>query len=170
MGRIVLGVMLVFFLWCGTGDAQDGDEYDDKPLLDAAREGNEELFRLLLQKGAIPQSSVFEVACVSGNVGIARILVEKNVEPTTEAIDRCLFYGHKEMAVYLNGVLKKEKKREVDLRERCRMEPDGGVCLAAFDRAYFSPLARTCFKFIYGGCGGAAPFSSLEACKRVCEE
>ena len=37
------------------------------------------------------------------------------------------------------------------LKTRCSMKPDGGICLAEFDRAYFNPPAKACFEFVYGG-------------------
>jgi hypothetical protein len=158
------GEIALIFLTNGAG-------FNDESLLAATRVGNKEIFSLLLDKGAnSKQSSLLDVACVSGNIAIARRLVENNVAPSAEVIDRCLFNGHKEMAVYLNGLLKKEKNQEVDIKARCRMTPDGGICMAAFNRAYFNPISNACFEFIYGGCGGVAPFNSLEACKRVCVE
>ena len=50
----------------------------------------------------------------------------------------------------------------------CRLEPDSGVCLAAFPRYYWDEDACACKEFIWGGCGGVVPFETIEACE-VCE-
>lgn len=150
---------------------KNGAGFNDESLQNAAREGNEEIFRLLLEKGADPdQKSILDEVCESGNSAIAKILAEKGARPSPEVIDRCLFNGHKETAVYMNKLLKNEKKPEVDIKSRCRLQPADGYCKAAFDIAFFDPGANRCVEFTYGGCGGVTPFSSLEACKRVCEE
>ncbi|MFH1586779.1 MAG: BPTI/Kunitz domain-containing protein [Candidatus Diapherotrites archaeon] len=53
--------------------------------------------------------------------------------------------------------------------ERCRLEPDGGVCKGAFKRAYFDQVEGLCKSFIWGGCEGTVPFETLEECKEICE-
>jgi ankyrin repeat protein len=148
-----------------------GLPFDDASLLFAASGGYHDIFTILLEKGAKPdQSSIFEYVCASGEMNITKSLVARGITPTAEAIDLCLFNGHKEAAVYLNQVLKKETGQEVDMKRRCRLEPDGGICKALFWSAYFDPGAKVCREFAYGGCGGQNPFESLEACQRVCEE
>ncbi|WP_225073723.1 ankyrin repeat domain-containing protein [Desulfuromonas sp. CSMB_57] len=150
---------------------EQGLPFDDASLLFAAREGYHDLFTILLDRGANPnQNSMFENVCASGDMNITRILVTRGIKPSAEAVDLCLFNGHKEAAVYLNQVLKKETGQEVDIKRRCHLEPDGGMCKALFWSAYFDPGAKVCREFAYGGCGGQNPFESLEACQSVCEE
>lgn len=49
----------------------------------------------------------------------------------------------------------------------CSLEPDPGLCLAAFPRYYWDEEACECKEFTWGGCGGVVPFETLEACE-VC--
>jgi hypothetical protein len=50
----------------------------------------------------------------------------------------------------------------------CTLEPESGVCLAAFKRYYYDNKEKKCKAFTWGGCGGVVPFETLEAC-RDCE-
>lgn len=49
--------------------------------------------------------------------------------------------------------------------ERCLLEPDPGLCLAAFQRFYYDQAEGKCKIFIWGGCGGVVPFNTLEECE-----
>ncbi|MBN1141688.1 MAG: ankyrin repeat domain-containing protein [Deltaproteobacteria bacterium] len=150
---------------------KNGVPFNDASLYEAARTGQEELFRLLLEKGARPSTEkILHDACQAGNLTIIKALTEKGVKPTEQDIDFCLFNGHKEAALFLNPILKKEQNREVDIRGRCPMVPQDGPCKALFWVAYYDSLAGKCREFAYGGCGGVTPFESLDACRRVCEE
>lgn len=50
----------------------------------------------------------------------------------------------------------------------CSLEPEGGMCFAAFKRYYYDKKEKKCKEFTWGGCGGVVPFETLEAC-RDCE-
>ena len=50
----------------------------------------------------------------------------------------------------------------------CRMKPEQGPCKALFRVYYFVARTRSCKEFIWGGCQGAAPFHSLEGCRKAC--
>ena len=50
----------------------------------------------------------------------------------------------------------------------CDLEPDSGLCNAAFPRYYFDKEAQECREFIWGGCNGTVPFETMEDCKE-CE-
>lgn len=53
--------------------------------------------------------------------------------------------------------------------ESCLLEPERGLCYAAFTLYYFDAAAGTCEEFLYGGCGGNANrFGSLEECQATC--
>lgn len=49
--------------------------------------------------------------------------------------------------------------------ERCTLEPDPGLCLAAFQRYYYDKAEGRCKMFTWGGCGGVVPFDTLEECQ-----
>ena len=53
--------------------------------------------------------------------------------------------------------------------ERCSLEPDPGLCLAAFQRYYYDKTEGKCKTFTWGGCGGVVPFDTLEECE-ACEK
>ncbi len=150
---------------------EKGARFNDDSLRHAAWKGDQELFFLLLERGANPvQPSILESGCASGSVPIVRTLVERGVVPSAEALNACAFHGWREAAVYLQTVLKERTGQEIDIRERCRWQPDAGICMALFTRAYFDGGANACREFSYGGCGGVTPFGTLEACRRMCEE
>lgn len=145
-----------------------GIKVSDSALHDAAEMGFEDVFNLLLQKGANPkQKGILFDACKSGNLNIVKTLVDKGNEPTEKDIDRAAGKGHTEVANYLSALLKKTQGKETDPRERCRLKPEPGSCKALFTYAYFDETAKRCFEA--SGCGGVMPFDTLEACKKVCE-
>ena len=150
---------------------EKGVAFNDASLSRAAAQGYEDIFKVLLSKGADPsQKGILHAACGSGNLTIVKTLVEKGQEPSADDIDFALYKGSTEVALYLNTLLKKSKGQEVDLGKRCRMEPDGGPCKALFDAGYYDRAAKTCRTFIYGGCNGTVPFETVEACRKVCED
>ena len=90
---------------------QKGVKFDDGALFDAARMGYEDVFAVLLSKGANPrQERIIRAACESGNLNIAKILVEKGREPAAEDIDFALYKGHVKLAVYLECFPEKDKR------------------------------------------------------------
>ncbi len=148
---------------------KNGISFDDRALIGAARRGYEDIFNILLEKGANPQQSVtFHDACESGNIDIVRILAAGGIKPSAEEIDFCLHNGHRDAAIHLNAILKAENKQQVEIKRRCYLEPSSGSCKALLTGAYFDAKAKNCMEFT--GCGGVFPFSDVEACKRVCEE
>ncbi|XP_077525773.1 uncharacterized protein LOC144137707 [Haemaphysalis longicornis] len=51
----------------------------------------------------------------------------------------------------------------------CQLEPERGLCYAAFSLHYFDAATGTCEEFLYGGCGGNANrFASLAECLDTC--
>ncbi|HRS97419.1 MAG TPA: ankyrin repeat domain-containing protein [Smithella sp.] len=148
---------------------QNGIPFNRASLAYAVREGYDKLFDRLLEKGAdAKQSITFGDVCRGGSVPIGRKLASLGVVPSADEIDTCVFNGGKELAEFLNQILVEQKKPAVDLKRRCRLKPDGGVCKANFIHAYYD--GRVCREFSYGGCGGEVPFDSLEACRSFCEE
>lgn len=55
-----------------------------------------------------------------------------------------------------------------DKNERCSLEPDAGLCLAAFQRYYYDMADKKCKSFTWGGCGGVVPFETMEECEKGC--
>ena len=55
------------------------------------------------------------------------------------------------------------------LDERGLLEPKPGSCKAMSLRYYFNQEEKICKSFVWGGCGGVVPFSTLEECQEVCE-
>lgn len=53
--------------------------------------------------------------------------------------------------------------------DRCNLEPDAGLCLAAFQKFYFDKKEKKCKVFTWGGCGGVVPFDTLEECEKQCD-
>ena len=148
---------------------REGIPFNGASLVHAVREGYDRLFDLLLEKGVDPKQNVtFGDVCQGGSVSVARKLASLGLMPSAEEIDVCVFNGYKETAQFLNQILVEQKKPAVDLKGRCHLKPDGGVCKANFIHAYYD--GRLCREFSYGGCGGEVPFDSLEACKSICEE
>jgi hypothetical protein len=52
--------------------------------------------------------------------------------------------------------------------DNCSLEPETGMCMAAFPRYYYDKEEKECKEFTWGGCGGVVPFDSLEECKSAC--
>ena len=52
--------------------------------------------------------------------------------------------------------------------DSCQVEPDPGLCRAAFVKYYFNSETTSCEQFIWGGCGGLVPFDSLSDCQVQC--
>jgi len=150
---------------------EKGVAFNDSSLYDAARMGYEDIFAILLSRGANPsQEGILRAASGSGSLGIVKTLLEKGEKPTAEDVDFALYKGSRDAAILLNTVLKKSDGREVDLTARCRMKPETGPCMALFHSGYYDELTKTCRTFTYGGCGGAVPFETEEACRKVCGE
>ena len=52
----------------------------------------------------------------------------------------------------------------------CLEKPEGGVCLAYFERYFYNATSELCEIFIYGGCGGNQNnFETLRECYDNCE-
>jgi len=67
------------------------------------------------------------------------------------------------MATGTNGRL---VPRPVDI---CSLPKAPGLCLASFQRYYYSKKKKTCLRFEYGGCrGNANRFETKEACEERC--
>ncbi|XP_077967571.1 amyloid-beta precursor protein-like isoform X1 [Styela clava] len=63
----------------------------------------------------------------------------------------------------------KAKKTDFD-RSICGLKPDGGSCLAYFDRFYYDVTDGLCKKFVFGGCGGNANnFFMQDDCVTKCK-
>jgi len=54
------------------------------------------------------------------------------------------------------------------LHQNCAMKHKAGPCRMAIKRYYYDEKEKKCKEFIYGGCEGAVPFETLEACKKGC--
>lgn len=150
---------------------EKGIAFNDSSLHDAASMGYEDVFAVLLSRGADPgDKDVLRAAAASGNVGILKTLLEKGQRPTAKDVDLALYKGRRDAAVLLNDVLKRSGAEGLDLTARCRMKPDPGPCMALFDMGYYDGMTNTCRSFTYGGCGGTVPFETQDACRRICEE
>lgn len=148
---------------------EKGAAFDEGAIVTAARMGYDDVFAALLAKGADPrQKGIVGAACQAGNMNIIRTLIDKGERPTAKDIDYAAYMGHAAAAGYLNGVLKTTTGQEVDIRKRCSLEPDPGMCSALFYRGYYT--LGTCREFTYGGCGGEVPFDSVQACRNICED
>ena len=149
---------------------EKGVVYNESSLPDAASMGYEDIFAVLLSRGADPGGKdILRAAAASGNVGILKTLLEKGRRPTAEDVDLALYKGRRDAAVLLNDVLKGSVDQGVDITARCRMKPDPGPCMALFHAGYYDEIAGACRSFTYGGCGGTVPFETQDACKRICE-
>lgn len=47
----------------------------------------------------------------------------------------------------------------------CSLEPDPGLCKAAFPKYYYDQEEGKCKEFTWGGCEGVVPFQTMEECK-----
>ncbi len=52
--------------------------------------------------------------------------------------------------------------------ERCSLEPDAGMCMAAIPRYYYDTVEKKCKVFTWGGCTGVVPFETLQECENGC--
>ena len=52
--------------------------------------------------------------------------------------------------------------------KKCSMKPERGPCKGNFERYYYDSQSRTCKPFVWGGCGGAVPFETMEECNNAC--
>jgi hypothetical protein len=50
----------------------------------------------------------------------------------------------------------------------CDLEPDPGPCFAAIPAYYFNAESQSCAEFIWGGCDGVVPFTTLAECETAC--
>jgi len=62
----------------------------------------------------------------------------------------------------------REQRNLVDLPAECRLAPDPGPCEAAMPLFFFDVDVGDCKTFVWGGCDGAVPFATLEACEAAC--
>lgn len=62
-----------------------------------------------------------------------------------------------------------DEGKKVVLNSSCLEEPDPGACEAYIEKSYYDKGTGKCEIFIYGGCKGNVPFSTLEECRSVCE-
>ena len=56
----------------------------------------------------------------------------------------------------------------VQLDSLCLLQPDPGLCKAAFTKYYYDREAQDCKSFVWGGCDGTVPFHTLEVCRNTC--
>ncbi len=146
---------------------EKGAPFDDNAIVSAARMGYDDVFAVLLSKGANPQQKgIVAAALDAGNMNIIRTLIDKGERPTAKEVDYAAYKGHADAARYLKELLKKTTGQDVDIRKRCDLKPDPGICKALFYRGYYT--LGTCREFIYGGCGGEVPFESVQACRNIC--
>lgn len=54
------------------------------------------------------------------------------------------------------------------LPETCYLQPESGTCRASFTRWYLDDRTGVCKAFIWGGCGGVAPFETQQDCAAQC--
>uniref|UniRef100_A0ACB8F6S6 Uncharacterized protein n=1 Tax=Sphaerodactylus townsendi TaxID=933632 RepID=A0ACB8F6S6_9SAUR len=53
--------------------------------------------------------------------------------------------------------------------KRCQLKPETGPCKARLTRYYYDHPRRSCWPFVYGGCGGNSNNFLTEAeCMRAC--
>ncbi len=71
--------------------------------------------------------------------------------------------------IVLLSIVSVQCEKDCIKSEKCNLEPDGGMCMAAFRRYYYDKNEKKCKEFIWGGCGGAVPFETLEECKGGCQ-
>ena len=62
------------------------------------------------------------------------------------------------------------KKIHLDKGSICFEKPEGGICLAYFERYFYNATSELCEIFIYGGCGGNQNnFETMKECYDNCE-
>lgn len=54
------------------------------------------------------------------------------------------------------------------LPEACYQKPESGRCKASITRWYYEEKWGECRAFIWGGCGGVAPFETAAQCQSTC--
>lgn len=54
------------------------------------------------------------------------------------------------------------------MQSNCNLEPSPGPCSAYFQRYYYDQQEKKCKEFIWGGCSGVVPFTTLEECENGC--
>ena len=78
----------------GRGHATDVDAYGDTPLHYVARSGHEDLCRLFLRRGALPNAATtsgkatpLHRAALQGHAGVCRLLLEAGADPLSRDAD-----------------------------------------------------------------------------------
>ncbi|XP_037498263.1 carboxypeptidase inhibitor SmCI-like [Rhipicephalus sanguineus] len=75
------------------------------------------------------------------------------------------------VTLWFGGVLGMETVENSWDRSYCLLEPEVGVCRAAFPRWFYNHTAEECQRFTYGGCqGNENNFEIKEECKRKCSD
>jgi len=152
---------------------KQGIEFNDISLRVSVREGYDDIFNLLIEKGGNPkQKDIIKSACDTDreNLTIIKTLLEKGNVPNEEDIDVCMFKGHKEASILLSNFIKSTQGKEIDIKRRCYLKPVSGRCKGNFWGGYYDPFKKVCQAFNYGGCNDVVPFDSVEACRNICEE
>ena len=57
---------------------------------------------------------------------------------------------------------------DLTIVDQCELLPDPGPCDAAIQAFYFDSNTFACEEFMWGGCNGIVPFSTLEDCEAAC--
>jgi len=60
-------------------------------------------------------------------------------------------------------------KKDCFKSDRCELEPDAGLCLAAIPKYYYDKTEKKCKQFIWGGCDGVVPFNTMKECEKQCD-
>jgi hypothetical protein len=60
-------------------------------------------------------------------------------------------------------------KKDCLKSDRCKLEPDAGICKAAIPKYYYDKSEKKCKQFTWGGCGGVVPFDTREECEKQCD-
>ncbi len=58
-----------------------------------------------------------------------------------------------------------DKEQLSECQTKCALEPEAGLCNAAFPKYYYDPVEKKCKMFTWGGCGGVVPFQTLQECE-----
>ncbi|KAF6245487.1 hypothetical protein C6989_03395 [Nitrosopumilus sp. b2] len=113
----------------------------------------------LLLFGLFGIQESFSQECSMGNIVILKLSNNKPncVSPTTseKLVERG--WGMMPIEPFTNHT------------DSCNVEPDPGLCKAAFEKYYFNSETLSCDNFIWGGCGGTVPFNLLSECQMQCE-
>ncbi len=82
-----------------------------------------------------------------------------------------LIYCMMTAAVYMSGCAPTATVRSADmLPVRCLDRPRRGHCRASIPAFYYDYRTDRCRQFLYSGCGGFIPFSTLNECATTCIE